>query len=97
MNCNDTRDLMLDHLYGALEDEQSDELREHVGRCEACRDALDDAMAQQGLLAEAARLEAPDLDLSAPADRPRGVFGASASPARRRSSAMSSRTTPFSS
>ncbi|MGH7150751.1 MAG: zf-HC2 domain-containing protein, partial [Planctomycetota bacterium] len=70
--CELTKDLLLDHLYGALDESEERALLDHLGSCEGCRGALEQARAQRGLLAEAARLSADDLTFSPP--KPRRLF-----------------------
>jgi len=54
--CDECADLLLDFLYGLLEAEEVQGLRDHLADCAACRTALAQAEAQQGLLARAARV-----------------------------------------
>ncbi len=50
------QDLLLDYVYGLLDQEQAEELRDHLSSCTACRTALAHAQSQQHLLARAARV-----------------------------------------
>jgi hypothetical protein len=54
--CDHCHDLFLDHLYGLLEPEEAQGLRDHLAGCPACREALALAEKQQQLLARAAQV-----------------------------------------
>jgi hypothetical protein len=54
--CDQCADLLLDSLYGLLEAEEAQQLREHVSGCAACQAARAQAEAQQRLLARAAHV-----------------------------------------
>src|SRR5262245_58051387 len=64
--CDQCSDLLLDHLYGLLEEGEARELRDHLAACPACRSALARAESQQGLLARAAQVYADVPAFSAP-------------------------------
>ena len=66
MNCETARDLLLDHVYGALEETDDAALRTHLADCAACREALEMARGQREVLAAAARTEGPALKLVPP-------------------------------
>ncbi len=53
--CEQSREVLWDLLYGLLEAEQSQALRDHLSACPACRTALERAEADQRLVARAAR------------------------------------------
>src|SRR5579883_1516486 len=59
--CEHFQDQLLDHLYGLLDPLEAGQLTEHLQGCDACRAALAHAEGQKRLLAEAARLEFPEL------------------------------------
>ncbi|MCE9637433.1 MAG: zf-HC2 domain-containing protein [Planctomycetes bacterium] len=77
LRCDAVRALLLDHVYGALDDAESATVVAHVATCPACSAALDAARSQQATLAEAARAEAGDVSFAppdataVPASRPR--------------------------
>lgn len=64
--CDRFQDQLLDHLYGLLEPPEVGPLTDHLHSCAACRAALARAEGQKRLLAEAARLEFPDLHFTTP-------------------------------
>jgi len=66
-NCETCRGLMLEYLYGLLENEELQFFREHLDSCSACQAELDRAKGQQRLLAKAAKMEFPDVRFTAPA------------------------------
>ena len=70
MTCHDVKPLLLDHLYGALNDADASAVQAHLRDCDACRAALADARSDRDLLAEAARVAAGDLVLAAPSALP---------------------------
>jgi len=63
--CEKFQAQMLDFLYGLLEDERKEVLA-HVATCADCRSALSRAEEQQGMMAEAARSDFPDVSFSPP-------------------------------
>src|SRR5689334_6738626 len=65
--CDDCSDLLLDYVYGLLEDGEAQELRAHVAACPPCQAALAEAEAQQTLLARAAQVYAHVPAFTAPA------------------------------
>ncbi len=67
MNCDESKGVLLDHLYGALEEAEESAVLEHLAACAACRGAIEEARGQKALLAEAARGEAGDLAFAPPA------------------------------
>lgn len=64
--CVTAKELLLDHLYGALDEAEEKALLDHLASCAGCRGALEKARAQRGLLSEAARLSADDLSFAPP-------------------------------
>ncbi len=64
--CDDCANLLLDSLYGLLEDAEAQGLRAHLVSCPACRAALAEAESQQNLLARAAQVYADVPAFSAP-------------------------------
>ncbi len=64
--CDRFQAQFLDHLYGLLEPPEVGQLTDHLQGCAACRTALVRAEGQKRLLAEAARLEFPDLHFTTP-------------------------------
>ncbi|HET6204203.1 MAG TPA: MG2 domain-containing protein [Planctomycetota bacterium] len=64
--CESTKELLLDHLYGALDEPEETAVRDHLAACEACRAALAMAREQRELLAEAARLPVNDFAFTSP-------------------------------
>ncbi len=67
-DCQQTQTLLLDHLYGLLDETESQALLDHVADCHACRTALEHAQSQQRLLAAAAREPFPAVRFEAPAE-----------------------------
>jgi hypothetical protein len=64
--CEHFQDQLLDHLYGLLDPPEANQLTEHLHGCAVCRAALTHAEDQKRLLAEAARLEFPELRFARP-------------------------------
>jgi hypothetical protein len=52
--CADCHELLLDYVYGLLEDTEVEGLQSHLAGCAACQEALAAARAQQNLLSRAA-------------------------------------------
>ncbi len=80
-NCTEYQQLLLEHLYGLLEEDQRRALEAHLADCPACQSAQERAYQEQRWLAQAAcwsfedvRFEAPPLSELAPqqmeADKP---------------------------
>ncbi|MFN4259353.1 MAG: alpha-2-macroglobulin family protein [Gemmataceae bacterium] len=67
-SCQQCQALLLEHLYGLLEGEERQTLEQHLLGCPSCQAALEQAKAQQRLLAQAARAEFPEVRFEAPAD-----------------------------
>jgi hypothetical protein len=57
VTCERCCELLWDHLYGLLEDGESERLRDHLAACAACQAQMTNAEGQRHLLSEAARLE----------------------------------------
>jgi hypothetical protein len=57
-SCAQCADLLLDSLYGLLDEQQAQALRDHLASCPACRSALAEAQAQQNLIARAVQVYA---------------------------------------
>ena len=53
MSCDTIRDLLLDHLYDALDEPEASQVTSHLESCGECRRALVQARGQRALLAEA--------------------------------------------
>lgn len=70
MTCDDVRELLLDHLYGALDADETAAVETHLASCDACRGELAAARSQKELLAIAAQMELPDVSLAPPVKRP---------------------------
>src|SRR5262245_28854456 len=64
--CSDYRNLLLDQLYGLLDDADADALRGHLASCPECRAAQLAATAQQQLFARAAQVYATVPEFQAP-------------------------------
>src|SRR5262249_37059640 len=64
--CEGCRDNLLDYLYDLLDEAEARELRAHLDGCPACQRALEQARAQQKLLAAAARVSFPDVTFAPP-------------------------------
>lgn len=70
ITCQDVRTQALDYLYGAAEDDVAAAIASHAAGCPACRDAIAAAERERVVLAEAARIPAPDMRLVPPELRP---------------------------
>ena len=75
-NCTEYQQLLLEHLYGLLEEDQSRALEAHLADCPTCQSAWERAYQEQRWLAQAAcwsfedvRFEAPLLSELAPQQR----------------------------
>ncbi|HYV36643.1 MAG TPA: zf-HC2 domain-containing protein, partial [Gemmataceae bacterium] len=55
LTCTACTELLLDYLYGLLDDAEAEGLRQHLAGCATCQQALAQAKVQQNLLAQAAR------------------------------------------
>jgi anti-sigma factor RsiW len=66
-DCTNYQPLLLDHLYGLLDDAENQALLDHLGACPACQASLDRARRQQRLLAAAAKQAFPAVRFEAPA------------------------------
>jgi hypothetical protein len=66
MSCESVRERLLDHLYGALEDDEEREVLSHLGTCAACRAALEETRVHGEELAAAARLDLPGIEFRPP-------------------------------
>src|SRR5260370_3934562 len=64
--CDQCSDLLLDYLYGLLDEGAAQVLRDHLTSCPACRTALTEAETQQNLIARAAQVYAEVPPFSAP-------------------------------
>jgi alpha-2-macroglobulin-like protein len=67
-DCNHYQTLLLEHLYGLLDDADGRALQDHLASCPSCQGALDQAKRQQRLLAAAAKDEFPAVRFEAPAE-----------------------------
>ena len=68
--CEHCQNLLLDFVYGLLEESELQELREHLTSCPSCQAALEKAQQQQTLMARAALAIAPITELAVPSDKP---------------------------
>ena len=95
MRCDEFRNLMLDHLYGLLDESDAAAINTHLTGCDACTTARVAAAHAQGLLARAAKSSFPGVrfvppdqavtvDLAVPSERTRGAVSprANGTPAR---------------
>src|SRR5437764_15127748 len=67
LSCSDCRNLLLDDLYGLLDNFESATLRAHLAGCPTCQAEQTAAAQQQRLLAKAARVYAEVPAFQAPA------------------------------
>lgn len=65
-SCEQYRAQLLEHLYGLLDEGESQAVARHLDGCAGCRDALAQAQGQKRLLAVAARSEFPNVHFEAP-------------------------------
>ncbi len=68
--CTACQALLLDHLYGLLDQAEEQDLRSHLAGCPECQAALETACAQQRLLAAAAMQTFPEVSFAPPAPEP---------------------------
>jgi anti-sigma factor RsiW len=54
-SCAECSELLLDYLYDLLDEQEAQQVRDHLATCADCQDALSEAKKQQNLLATAAR------------------------------------------
>src|SRR5437588_754984 len=66
-SCDQCSGLLLDYVYGLLDEGEAQALRDHLASCPACRSALTEAEAQQNLIARAAQVYAEVPPFTAPA------------------------------
>jgi alpha-2-macroglobulin-like protein len=64
--CDQCSDLLLDYLYGLLDEGEARELRDHLAACPACQAALAKAESQQSLIARAAQVYGEVAPFTAP-------------------------------
>ena len=64
-SCEQCNELLVDYVYGLLEDIELQETREHLRDCAACQAALEQVQAEQSLMARAAKAvhEVPEFKL----------------------------------
>ncbi|HZZ78939.1 MAG TPA: zf-HC2 domain-containing protein, partial [Gemmataceae bacterium] len=55
LHCDQTQDLLLDFVYGVLEEPEQAKVRAHVHTCATCQSALKQAQVEQKTLSQAAR------------------------------------------
>ncbi|MBY0455747.1 MAG: zf-HC2 domain-containing protein, partial [Gemmataceae bacterium] len=67
MNCEHCRNLLLDHLYGLLDEADTQAVRAHLQTCPACEAARADTARVQGLFAQAAKSSFPHTRFTPPA------------------------------
>jgi anti-sigma factor RsiW len=53
--CEHCQTTLLDYLYGLLDENETQEVREHLDVCPSCQASLEKAQGHQKLLARAAR------------------------------------------
>src|SRR4051794_10769916 len=61
MRCDHCQSLLLDHLYGLLDPAEAVAVEEHLAGCPGCAAARDQAARLQGLIAQAAKSEFPEV------------------------------------
>jgi hypothetical protein len=66
-DCTHYQSLLLDHLYGLLDDAENQAILNHLGACAACQASLEGARRQQRLLAAAAKQAFPAVRFEVPA------------------------------
>ncbi len=66
MNCEQCREQIWPYLYGLLEPVEHEQMAVHVEQCAGCRDALNAALEQTGMLAEAVKPENATIVFKAP-------------------------------
>ena len=69
-SCDQCSELLLDYLYGLLDEAEAQSVRAHLADCAACRTALAQAEAQQNLIARAAQVYAAVPPFTAPTAQP---------------------------
>ena len=79
--CETYQERLLDHLYGLLDAAEAVELEAHLAGCPACAAARDQADKWQGLIAQAAKAEFPDVQFTPPAEPARRPLDPVAPPA----------------
>ena len=67
LRCTDCRSLILDHLYGLLDPPEADAVSVHLASCPECAAVRAEAARVQGLIAEAAKGQFPQVRFEAPA------------------------------
>ncbi len=70
LNCEHCDNLLLDFVYGLLEESELHKLREHMGTCSNCQAALEATQNQQKLMARAALAIGVVPELTLPSDKP---------------------------
>jgi anti-sigma factor RsiW len=70
MNCQHCQTLLLDHLYGLLDEQEAAALDAHLASCPACAAASAETARVRGLIARAAKSAFPDTKFEAPAPQP---------------------------
>src|SRR5437667_1887681 len=83
-SCDQCSGLLLDYLYGLLDEGEAQGLRDHLASCPGCRSALAEAQAQQNLIARAAQVYAEVPLFTAPtaeAQAPSASAGTAPAPA----------------
>ena len=68
MRCHDCQTLLLDHAYGLLDAAEAASVQSHLAGCPACQAAFQDVGRAQGLFAQAAKTEFPNVRFVAPLD-----------------------------
>ena len=70
MSCQNCQPLILDRIYGLLDEPETIALEQHLRECPSCALARDEAARVQGLLARAARGAYPQVKFEPPAAQP---------------------------
>jgi hypothetical protein len=70
MQCQQCQPLILDHLYGLLEEPESVAVESHLRECAACAAVRDEAARVQGLIARAAKGAFPQVRFDPPIAKP---------------------------
>ncbi|HEY3787299.1 MAG TPA: zf-HC2 domain-containing protein, partial [Urbifossiella sp.] len=68
MRCNDYQALILDHLYGLLDEAEAASVEAHLADCPACSAARSQAERAQGLFAQAAKSDFSHVKFTAPVE-----------------------------
>ena len=92
--CDHCQNLILDHLYGLLDEAEARAVEEHLQACPACAEARDKARGWSDLLARAARSDFPEVKFAAPSEPVAAPAQAPAAPQTPVPAPMPARTSP---